>query len=302
MKKAFWIIVLIFQALLVCARYEYDKKEDGRHIIHIVKIDPKNFDIDIVKAESPNSRETIDSIAKRLGAQIAINGGFFEINQSASKPSGTLIIKGKSYKIVNKPQPLIIIDSKGLNIKFANPIDYIKESVISGIPILVQDSKIPEKITQQSGAFYTSPHARTALGIRSDGKIIIVIAEHRYGRDLMSITMGEIQSLIKEKGEIFSKQFGYKHPGSITLNELKNILKAEFQQEDTFVGLSILELAHLMQSLGCKDAINLDGGGSSTLWIKDEVVNQTFGDEDEAIGLKVLRPVHDAIIFKKKKS
>ncbi|AVP88022.1 hypothetical protein phytr_10960 [Candidatus Phycorickettsia trachydisci] len=301
MKKAFWVVVLIFHALLVCACYEYERKVDGRHTIHIVTIDPKNFDIDIVKAESSNDRETIDSIAKRINAEIAINGGFFEINQHASKPSGTLVIKGKSYKIINRPQPLIIIDSKGLSIKFANPINYVKESVISGMPILVQDSKIPENIAQRNTAFYTSAHARTSLGIRGDGKIIIVIAEHRYGRDLMSITMGEIQSLIQEKREVLSKQFGCKNPGSITLNELKNILKAEFQQEGTFVGLSILELDRFMQSLGCKDAINLDGGGSSTLWIKDKVVNQTFGDEDEAVGLKVLRPVHDAIVFKKPK-
>ena len=34
----------------------------------------------------------------------------------------------------------------------------------------------------------------------------------------------------------------------------------------TAVGLSLEELGHLMRALGCRDAINLDGGGSSTLW------------------------------------
>jgi exopolysaccharide biosynthesis protein len=31
-------------------------------------------------------------------------------------------------------------------------------------------------------------------------------------------------------------------------------------------GLSLLELAELVQSLGCHDALNLDGGGSSILF------------------------------------
>ena len=34
-------------------------------------------------------------------------------------------------------------------------------------------------------------------------------------------------------------------------------------------GLTLSELTKIMQWLGCKSAINFDGGGSSTLWIKD---------------------------------
>lgn len=39
-------------------------------------------------------------------------------------------------------------------------------------------------------------------------------------------------------------------------------------------GLTLLELTKIMQWLGCKSAINFDGGGSSTLWVKGfSVVN-----------------------------
>lgn len=55
-----------------------------------------------------------------------------------------------------------------------------------------------------------------------------------------------------------------------------------------------------MQDLGCEYAINLDGGGSSTLWINGNVVNNTFGDQDEAVGEKIERPVSDVIIFRNK--
>ncbi len=39
-------------------------------------------------------------------------------------------------------------------------------------------------------------------------------------------------------------------------------------------GLTLLELAELMEELGCETAYNLDGGGSSTMWFMGEVVNK----------------------------
>lgn len=38
-------------------------------------------------------------------------------------------------------------------------------------------------------------------------------------------------------------------------------------------GLSLYELAEVMQNLGCKVAYNLDGGGSSTMYFNGEIVN-----------------------------
>jgi hypothetical protein len=39
------------------------------------------------------------------------------------------------------------------------------------------------------------------------------------------------------------------------------------------VGMNLEELAQFMQSLGCEQAVNLDGGGSSTLYLYGQVVN-----------------------------
>ena len=38
-------------------------------------------------------------------------------------------------------------------------------------------------------------------------------------------------------------------------------------------GMTLLQLTDLMISLGCKDAVNLDGGGSSTMWINGKPFN-----------------------------
>lgn len=63
-------------------------------------------------------------------------------------------------------------------------------------------------------------------------------------------------------------------------------------------GATMLELAQLMFNLGCKDALNMDGGGSSTMVLDNKVVNDPYGDEDEDDGLKTVRKVSDAILIK----
>ena len=41
-------------------------------------------------------------------------------------------------------------------------------------------------------------------------------------------------------------------------------------------GLTTADVANILLDLGCTEAINLDGGGSTTMWIKDNgVVNHT---------------------------
>lgn len=61
-------------------------------------------------------------------------------------------------------------------------------------------------------------------------------------------------------------------------------------------GFTILELAQYMQKLGCTDALALDGGGSSTLVIKNTIMNKPSG---RGYGTsKKERPVSNAIVLK----
>ncbi|MHB0937549.1 MAG: phosphodiester glycosidase family protein [Armatimonadota bacterium] len=55
------------------------------------------------------------------------------------------------------------------------------------------------------------------------------------------------------------------------------------------VGMSHRELAELMLRLGCTEAVNLDGGGSSTCWYQGKVVNSPSGSD--------LRPVGNALVL-----
>jgi exopolysaccharide biosynthesis protein len=45
------------------------------------------------------------------------------------------------------------------------------------------------------------------------------------------------------------------------------------RKADLSVGMTFPELAALMVRLGCKEAMNLDGGGSTTMWLNGKVIN-----------------------------
>jgi exopolysaccharide biosynthesis protein len=53
--------------------------------------------------------------------------------------------------------------------------------------------------------------------------------------------------------------------------------------------MTLREAALLMRSLGARDALNLDGGGSTTMVVRGEVVNRPSDPGGE-------RPVSDALV------
>lgn len=62
-------------------------------------------------------------------------------------------------------------------------------------------------------------------------------------------------------------------------------------------GLTIPELATTMQKLGCNNALNLDGGGSATMYYNNKLINHPMGEADESVGFATIRKVSDAIVL-----
>jgi Phosphodiester glycosidase len=61
-------------------------------------------------------------------------------------------------------------------------------------------------------------------------------------------------------------------------------------------GLSILELADVLLELGARDAINLDGGGSTTLVHRGHLLNRPYSTQDQPAPTS--RPVVSALTFR----
>jgi uncharacterized protein YigE (DUF2233 family) len=62
-------------------------------------------------------------------------------------------------------------------------------------------------------------------------------------------------------------------------------------------GMTIAELAIFMKDLKCEYALNLDGGGSSTLYINNAIINHPGGSDEDDYIWSAVRPVSDAILI-----
>jgi hypothetical protein len=60
-------------------------------------------------------------------------------------------------------------------------------------------------------------------------------------------------------------------------------------------GLSLDELAEFMVALGCRDAMNLDGGGSTTLVHRGHLLNRPYSKQDQPAPAS--RPIVSAIVI-----
>ncbi len=72
------------------------------------------------------------------------------------------------------------------------------------------------------------------------------------------------------------------------------LVTVDGRQPGYSVGMTLYELADYMQKLGCYQALNLDGGGSTTMVIRGRVVNRPSDATGE-------RPVANAILVVRKK-
>jgi hypothetical protein len=322
MKSIIFILAMLTHKI-DAIDYHYENIKKDNHHIHIVTLNLKEYDCHLVKAhDQVFGRESIESIALRSNAQIAINGGFFEIGlHHDGKPSGTLIIDGKILGLKSKKHHCLIKKNNQLSIKsctnnikmrfkdqqfpihkvnqFAGTndiilytslwgistltnhqnrnelildknkkfIDFQKHgnnkipkngfvislpnthplckqninapisidfsqtllkdndsiSALMGIPQLIDNNKIMPAISTKKTSFYTEPHARSAIGLKPNGDIVLIVAEHIYSKSLPDITLGDVQSLLKTHDEKINKQF--KKPSSaLNLIELKTFI------------------------------------------------------------------------------
>jgi len=72
------------------------------------------------------------------------------------------------------------------------------------------------------------------------------------------------------------------------------LVEVDGRQENLSVGMTVEELAGHMARLGCSDAMNLDGGGSATLWCAGKIRNSPCDGRE--------RPIANALVVLRKPS
>lgn len=236
--------------------------------IHVFEIDPHVYSIVPVRALN-EGRETVLSFCSRNGAIAGFNGGFF---MKDGTPSGILKIDSIWFGVPRKARGAIGWRDGGKRVVFDRVLIHFAGKKIS--------------VDSQIGA--TSDLEWEKM-------------EHIVGGTPLLIKDGvRIQDYSPEK-TLWS--FLILRHARTAVGVLPNgnwvFVVVDGKQPGLSIGMTMDELADFMEELGCVDALNLDGGGSSTFVYHNQVVNQPYGDgDDNDVGKRVLRPVSDAILIK----
>lgn len=152
--------------------FESNDGTDRSTAIHAFQVDLKKFKLDIITS-APNSAlgEHVDSMAKRSGALVVVNGGFFTPEH---KSIGLLVKSGKlinplhntswwSVFAIHEEKPIILRpwQAKG---------HHNFQMAVQAGPRLVVNGTIPKLKVDYD-------NARTAIGITKEGYVIIVATE-----------------------------------------------------------------------------------------------------------------------------
>jgi len=122
----------------------------------------------------------------------------------------------------------------------------------------------------------TSTNARPCLVVSKAGKVSIRSVKQPQS-DEMEIVAGNV--LLVRDGEIVSHEKNtVRHPRTVVgLNKEATrmvLLVVDGRKPGVALGMSYDELATEMMRLGCSEALNLDGGGSSVLAVRDSAKNE----------------------------
>lgn len=173
----------------------------------------------------PKELKKTDVFGKENNALAAINGTFFDIKNGGSvdfiKAEGKIINPNrleKNNKRARHQQAAIVIANGKLHLKKWDGTaqweeNLTEEEVMLSGPLLVFDQ---QDQSLDTAAFNRLRHPRSAIGIKPNGKVILLTVDGRH---------------------------------------------------ENSAGLSLFELTKVMRWLGCTSAINLDGGGSTPLWV-----------------------------------
>lgn len=126
----------------------------------------------------------------------------------------------------------------------------------------------------KDGVLLNAHNGKPWFGFTKDGKSVVGdVWEYALYADKLTSAVGGSHILLKD-GEIYRDldtatraprtAIGIKSDGSTVL------LVIDGRQPKISNGVTIAELTDILVSLGCSDAINLDGGGSSTFVLKNE--------------------------------
>lgn len=188
---------------------------------------------------------------------------------------------------LEKPEDLLIRNNAliGVNASaFQNPTnenDHIwsEGKYVDICGLIIADKKVISPAEKSKTVFWIDEFGVPNIGIPENiEKIKLSVA-------------GWICGQLIKNGKICVKQNGKCHPrtaiGFDKNREFVTMVVVDGRQEGYSEGVTLFELAEIMKSCGCFEAINLDGGGSSIMIANEEFLSKTINKPSD----KTHRPI-----------
>ncbi|MBN8246766.1 MAG: phosphodiester glycosidase family protein [Verrucomicrobia bacterium] len=128
------------------------------------------------------------------------------------------------------------------------------------------------------------PRLGDALKQAVPGAVLRLVTETVPDLSGVTTAIGGGPTLVRNGRPMEWSGFLLRHPRTaIGWNDEQIFLvEVDGRQGDLSVGMTFPELAEYLVKLGCREAINLDGGGSATMWALGQIVNSPSEGQERA--------------------
>ncbi len=243
--------------------------------VHIIfaKIDlkDKNLEIKSIASQEGKGLEVVPEIAQKHQAILAINGGYFSFKPDTGGLSSVSLIvsEGKtiatnqlavSRKDTNNRTHTCYPTRSAFGLKKRKPD-------IAWVYTEKRKNYFYQKPNPITDDFQQAPPTKKLPSKRKKWKV----TEAMGGGPVL---VENYQKHITDKEELFSQIAGINPRTAVGYTDKQELifLVVDGRQEIS-EGVTFEELAEIFLGLGVKEAINLDGGGSSTFWVNGKVMN-----------------------------
>lgn len=208
---------------------------------------------------------TVPELAKFSNAMAAVNGGFAHGGPKKVN-SGILKIKGQILPFLQEePEELHFVGSSAIGIDTEGRLHFRQRSGNRW------DNEWKEMKYALAGGHR----------LLDDGDIFSIVENEKYVSDR------EIRHAVS------------RHPRTaigIRPDNVAILITIDGRHPSQSIGLTLYELAQMLKALGCTDAINLDGGGSTTMWVRNYGVINHPSDNGQ-FDKEGVRNVRSAVII-----
>lgn len=237
-----------------------------------VDLQSPEIEILVMGSDEEDGRETATSMADDLDACIVVNGGYFRMDLNPSRHVGLLVSRGQMLRGA----------TPGM---FKKDVRY--EIARAALGFSNSRSADIAWVTSRGDSVFAWPAPPSHSPGTPAPKLDYALAEYWEVTDAVSggpslLKDGALRITVDEE-VFFDSSIPNVHPRTAAglTREGELILMVVDGRQSSSRGVNLVELARLMSQVGAVDALNLDGGGSSSFVVNGILLNRPTGGTTE---------------------